>query len=81
MDSYSVKDKFPLYLCDPVKNAKCPKTSCKFGKNAGECTNTTRKEFAKLDERGEPIISYANMEEVRASLDTFEHTSSGLIDD
>ena len=81
MDSYSVKDKFPLYLCDPVKNAECSKTSCRYGKNTGECTNTTRKEFAKLDERGESIVKYANMEEVIASFNTLEHTSSGLIDD
>ena len=81
MDSHSVKDKFPLYLCDPIKNTECPKTSCRYGKNAGECTNTTRKEFAKLDERGKSIVKYANMEEVIASFNTLEHTSSGLIDD
>ena len=75
--------KFPLYLCDHVKNTECRKTSCKFNPNAEwrECTNTTKKEFAKLDERGEPIVAYANMEEVIASFDTLEHTSSGLIDD
>ena len=81
MSSYSVKDKFPLYLCDPTKNTECSKTSCKFVQNTGECTDTTKKEFAKLDERGEPIVTYANMEEVIASFDTLEHTSSGLIDD
>jgi len=81
MDSYSVKDKFPLYLCDPVKNAECPKTSCKFGKNAGECTNTAKKEFARLDENGEPIVAYTNMAEVMAEFNALEHTSSGLIDD
>ena len=78
---YSVKDKFPLYLCDPIKNTECSKTSCKFVQNIGECTNTTKKEFAKIDEHGEPIIAYTNMEEVMAEFNALEHTSSGLIDD
>ncbi|MBP3798022.1 MAG: hypothetical protein J6I46_09660 [Ruminococcus sp.] len=79
MDSY----KFPLYLCDHAKNTECPKTSCKYDPNAkfGECTNTTKKEFAKLDENGEPIVAYTNMEEVMAEFNALEHTSSGLIDD
>lgn len=75
--------KFPLYMCDHTKNTECPKTSCKYNPDAkfGECTNTAKKEFARLDENGEPIVTYANMEEVIASFDTLEHTSSGLIDD
>lgn len=79
MDSYN----FPLYLCDHTKNTECPKTSCMFDPNAkfGECTNTTKKEFAKLDENGEPIVAYTNMEEVMAEFNALEHTSSGLIDD
>ena len=47
----------PLYLCDPEKNTSCKKTSCKYNPNAKwqDCTNTTDKEFAMLDEHGEPI--------------------------
>ena len=75
--------KFPLYMCDHTKNTKCHKTSCKYNPNAKsrECTNTTKKEFAKLDENGEPIVAYANMTEVMAEFNALEHTSSGLIDD
>ena len=78
MDSY----KFPLYLCDHTKNTECPKTSCKYNPDAkfGECTNTIKKEFAKLDENGEPIVAYTNMEEVMAEFNALEHTSSCLID-
>lgn len=49
--------KLTLYMCDPTKNTKCPKTSCKYNPNAksGECTRTLKKEFAKLDENGKPL--------------------------
>lgn len=49
--------KITLYLCDHTKNIECPKTSCKYNPNAkyGECTHTTKKEFAKLDEHGKPL--------------------------
>ena len=79
----STANKFPLYLCDPIKNTKCPKTSCKYNPDAkfGECTNTAKKEFARLDENGEPIVAYTNMAEVMAEFNALEHTSSGLIDD
>lgn len=75
--------KFPLYLCDHTKNTECPKTLCMYSPNAkcGECTNTSKKEFAKLDKNGEPIVAYANMTEVMAEFNALEHTSSGLIDD
>ena len=76
--------KFPIYMCDHTKNTECPKTSCKYNPDAtkfGECTNTTKKEFAKLDEHGKPIVAYANMTEVMAEFNALEHTSSGLIDD
>lgn len=75
--------KFPIYLCDHVKNTECSKTSCKFNPNAEwrECTNTSKKEFAKIDEHGKPIVVYANMTEAMAEFNALEHTSSGLIDD
>lgn len=75
--------KFPLYLCDHTKNTECPKTSCMYNPNTedGICTNTTKKEFTKLDEHGEPIVAYADMTEVMAEFNALEHTSSGLIDD
>lgn len=40
------------YECDPEKNVSCPKDYCQK-----ECRNTTRLEFAKLDEDGQPIVS------------------------
>ena len=46
-----------MYLCDPHKNYKCPKTSCHV--NTGEgygCRCTRNVEFAKTYENGEPII-------------------------
>lgn len=75
--------KFPLYMCDHTKNTECPKTSCMYSPNAkyGECTNTSKKEFARLDENGESIVAYANMTDVMAEFNALEHTSSGLIDD
>ncbi len=75
--------KLPLYMCDHTKNTKCPKTSCKYNPNVkcGVCTNTTKKEFAKLDENGEPIVLYNDMEDIMAEFDTIEHNSSGLLDD
>lgn len=75
--------KFPLYMCDHTKNTECPKKSCKYNPDAkfGECTNTAKKEFARLDENGEPIVAYTNMAEVIAEFNILEHTSSGLIDD
>ena len=75
--------KFPLYMCDHTKNTECPKTSCKYNQNAkcGACTNTTKKEFAKVDKHGMPIVVYANMTEAMAEFNALEHTSSGLIDD
>lgn len=83
MGSNSTASKFPLYACDYVKNTECPKTSCMFDPNAKYrgCTNTSKKEFAKLDENGEPIVAYADMKEVMAEFNALEHTSSGLIDD
>lgn len=39
------------YECDPEKNIGCPKDCCQK-----ECFATTRLEFAKLDEDGQPIV-------------------------
>lgn len=44
-----------LYICDPEKNTECKKTSCKAYKH-GECDLTTKRETAKLNDDGEPII-------------------------
>lgn len=47
-----------LYLCDPNKNTECKKTSCLYGDGKyQQCDATTKKEFAKLDENGEPILA------------------------
>lgn len=47
----------PLYLCDHIKNTECEKTSCKYNPDAvyAACGYTLKKEFAMLDEHGEPI--------------------------
>lgn len=39
------------YECDPEKNVGCPKDCCQK-----ECFATTRFEFAKLDDDGQPIV-------------------------
>lgn len=39
------------YECDSEKNVLCPKDCCQK-----ECFATTRLEFAKLDEDGQPIV-------------------------
>lgn len=71
--------KLTLYMCDHTKNTECPKTSCKYNPYVyakfRECTTTLKKEFAKLDENGEPIVAYATM------LETAEHDKSGLTDE
>lgn len=60
-------DKFPLYFCDPNKNTECKKKGCLY--TVGEykyCDATSRREFAQLDENGEPKIKYATLEEAFA---------------
>lgn len=44
------------YLCDPEKNAACPKTHCKFRSHDGFCDKTTYEEYAALDQGGKPIV-------------------------
>lgn len=39
-----------IYLCDPEKDEECSKTLCQK-----QCFKTFYKEYAKLDENGEPI--------------------------
>jgi len=50
------------YVCDHGKHAQCEKTSCAFNPDSGLTTNngcysTDNIAFAKLDEKGEPIIA------------------------
>lgn len=40
-----------FYRCNPELNKECKKWSCQK-----ECTLTTHKEYARVDESGEPII-------------------------
>lgn len=48
-----------LYLCDPDKNTECSKTHCKYKNSKGaECGNTSKREYAALNENGEPIVVY-----------------------
>lgn len=46
-----------LYVCDPEKNTECKKTSCMINEWGGLCALTTKREFAKTDENGEPITA------------------------
>lgn len=43
-----------LYRCDPTKNTKCTKENC-----GTLCTETTVKEYAKINENGDPIRTQA----------------------
>ena len=46
----------PLYLCDPDKNAECPKTHCAYlYPGFGECSRTTDIRFAKTDDNGNAV--------------------------
>lgn len=43
-----------FYECDREKNTECPKTGCTMMK---VCHSTTKKEYAKIDEFGHPVVS------------------------
>lgn len=46
----------PLYLCDPDKNAECPKTYCAYLlPGFSECRHTHDIRFAKSDREGKPV--------------------------
>ena len=59
----------PAYLCDPGKNTECNKNTCAANPDAKyrSCRLTLQKEYAKLDEKGEPIPAppKPNVAEVR----------------
>lgn len=45
-----------LYICDPEKNTECDKQCCAATSDEWPyCTLTTKPEFAKQDENGQPI--------------------------
>lgn len=46
-----------LYVCDPEKNTECKKTSCSAKDVLLPCSLTTKAEFAKTDENGQPIAA------------------------
>ena len=47
---------YPLYLCDPDKNADCPKTNCAFlPPEKGECRYTLDTKYAATDRYGKPV--------------------------
>lgn len=48
-----IKDKKPLYICDPEKHPDCPKQACHI--NGGSCKLTVYRDYAKTDENGQPI--------------------------
>lgn len=49
-----------LYKCDPEKNTGCKKTHCKFNPVVigGECDSTSEEQYAVIDDKGNPIITY-----------------------
>ena len=53
-----------LYECDPCKNTECKKTSCKLLLK-GECSMTTKKEFAKDGQENNPRIFRKPIQVVR----------------
>lgn len=44
------------YLCDPKRATGCPKEGC-WEIYRGPCKCTSKKEYAKLDANGKPIIA------------------------
>ena len=44
------------YICDPTRAKQCPKTGCWYFRE-GPCQCTKHKEYAKRDEKGNPIIA------------------------
>lgn len=46
-----------LYVCDPEKNTECKKTACSAKDVVLPCSLTTKAEFAKTDENGQPIAA------------------------
>ncbi len=58
------------YFCDPEKNTECTKETCACNPaNEGwedACKTTSKKEYAKLDENGEPCV---NQEATQRSLE------------
>ena len=52
-------DQATLYWCDPEKNTECRKTGCRYVLRpceGGACDATFIRAFARLDEKGEPMI-------------------------
>lgn len=52
-----------VYMCDPDKNVKCPKTECAYATTyyGGLCRKTAHREYAMTDENGEPIVATPEM--------------------
>lgn len=59
--------KYPLYECDEQKNASCKKRYCKFT-GTGECDLTNNKQFAQIDEKGQPKIRYHSEQELEREM-------------
>lgn len=53
-------EKDTLYLCDPQKNTACQKGICQIPNG---CFLTTKEGYAKIDEKGVPIIVIESMKE------------------
>lgn len=54
-----ISERKPVYLCDHTKAKTCPKTFCFFtgaGTPGCTCFGTTRVEYAKIDDYGNPCI-------------------------
>ena len=48
-----------LFKCNPLLNVNCGKVCC-----GTLCHETTHPEFARLDEHGNPIVTYISEEEI-----------------
>lgn len=55
-----MKNRTILYACNPEKNVNCKKSSCKYNESSFDrvCDSTTEIEYAKLDSKGNPIITF-----------------------
>lgn len=60
------------YLCDPEKNTGCMKTSCAYNPKAKmrTCYSTGKKECARLDFDGQPVVNVDLNEAIRKRIET-----------
>ena len=54
-----------LYKCDPEKHKECKRSICymRKPKMKNPCRNTKHSEYAVLNEKGQPIVSYVRLDD------------------